>query len=388
MRYNNDISDMIRFSLVTFFILVFSGVLLYFVLLAVKNGAGYLYRASLSEAPQATQKKNEEVAKPAKDPIKMIFVGDVMLDRGVEYMVNKYGSDDWKFPFLKVADFLKTADVVFGNLEGPISDKGYRAGSIYSFESDPKVIDSLIYADFSIMSVANNHMFDYTRAALEDTLDRLKETGIAYVGAGSDLEEAITPKFLEVKGNKIAFLAYADFNVAAWEAAQDLSGFAPLNEENLKNGIAAAKEAGADIIIVSFHFGEEYQETPNAKQKKWAYFAVDNGANLVIGHHPHVIQPIEEYMPPSETGILGGSLEYENLFNFKLNAAKTGEESENERERGWIAYSLGNFVFDQYFSEETTTGELLEVWANNGKITNIEGKKVLINRYYQPEISD
>ena len=379
---------MIRFGLVTFFVLAFLGVFLYFILLAAKNGVGYVYRASLNEMPQEVPKTNEETVKLAKEPIKMIFTGDVMLDRGVEYMVSKYGSDDWKFPFLKVADFLKTGDVVFGNLEGPISDKGYRAGSIYSFEANPKTLEGLVYAGFNVMSVANNHMFDYTRSALEDTLDRLKEAGIVYVGAGSNLEEALTPKFLEIKGNKIAFLAYADFNVSSWEATQDLSGFTPLTEDNLKNGIVAAEEAGADIVIVSFHFGEEYQQTPSAEQKKWAHFAVDNGANLVIGHHPHVVQPIEEYAPSSETGVLAESLEYENLFNFKLNASDTGEESENGQKRVWIAYSLGNFVFDQYFSEETTTGELLEVWTNNGKITNIEGKKVRINRYYQPEIND
>lgn len=89
-----------------------------------------------------------------------MFLGDIMLDRGVEYMVRKEGKADFRWPFLKIADYLKEADILFGNLESPISDNGHKVGSIYSFRADPEAMDGLIYAGFDVVSLANNHIFD------------------------------------------------------------------------------------------------------------------------------------------------------------------------------------------------------------------------------------
>ena len=100
--------------------------------------------------------------------VTLLFVGDVMLDRGVEFEVQKNGGD-WTWPFWHIASFLHQADLVFGNLESQISDKGVNVGSIYSFRANPKSIEALSYAGFDVVSVANNHSFDYTREAFEDS---------------------------------------------------------------------------------------------------------------------------------------------------------------------------------------------------------------------------
>jgi len=152
--------------------------------------------------------KNQEVNENFDNSeISIFFVGDIMLDRGVEYMINKEGKKDFKFPFLKIADELKKSDILFGNLEGPISDRGIKVGSIYSFRFKPEAINGLLYADFDILSLANNHMFDYQRIALEDTMDILKGNNIDYIGAGFNKEEAFSLKIKQIKNTKIGFLA-------------------------------------------------------------------------------------------------------------------------------------------------------------------------------------
>jgi len=304
-----------------------------------------------SDGTQTTGPSKQTSA--AKEPVTMIFAGDVMLTRGVAYMVDKYGAGDYNFPFLKINSILAAADIVFGNLEGAVSDKGYKAGSIYSFEADPKAVEGLVYAGFDVMSCANNHMLDYTAAALEDTLARLSAVGILCVGAGSNIQEALAPKFLDVKGNRIAFLALADFTVASWYATADTPGIAKATDENIKNGIDAARRGGADIVVVSFHFGNEYETIPSEEQKRLAHYAIDNGADVVVGHHPHVVQPVEEYKPGK-----------------------------------WIAYSLGNFVFDQNFSAATMEGAMLEVLVKDGAIAEAAKKTVAINSRYQPELAE
>jgi len=149
-------------------------------------------------------------SQPEKQTVNIILVGDIMLDRGVEYMIGKQGNGDFKFPFLKIADYFKKADIVFGNLEGVISDKGTKVGSIYSFRVNPEATEALIFSNFNVLSLANNHALDYGREALKDCLNRLKEHNISYVGAGFNEQEAFSLVVKEINNTKIGFLAYID----------------------------------------------------------------------------------------------------------------------------------------------------------------------------------
>jgi len=310
---------------------------------------------------QVSESSPSQTQLPENETMTIILVGDIMLDRGVEYMIEKEGRPtrggypDFKFPFLKIADDLKGAKLLFGNLEGPISDKGTKVGSIYSFRNDPKAIEGLSYAGFDVISLANNHAFDYGREALEDTFLRLKTAGIDYVGAGFNEGEAYggsTPVIKEIEGTKIGFLAYTNLGPETWKATERNSGIAWINEndfEKIKKDIENAKSQ-ADILIVSLHSGEEYLSELTQFQIEFSKAAIDAGANIVIGHHPHVIQRNEKYKD------------------------------------GWIFYSLGNFVFDQAFSEKTMQGQIVEVLIENGKIKEVIPKEVKINNYFQPEV--
>jgi poly-gamma-glutamate synthesis protein (capsule biosynthesis protein) len=286
------------------------------------------------------------------EKVKIILVGDMMLNRGVEYRIKREGDGNFKFPFLKVAEALEGTDILFGNLEGPISDKGIKVGSIYSFRNNPEAIEGLTFAGFDVISLANNHAFDYGREALEDTFLRLKNAGIDYVGAGFNKGEAYSPVVKEINGMRIGVLAYTNLGPETWKATEINSGIAWISErdfEKIKKDIKNAKSQ-ADILIVSLHSGEEYQKEPTRFQIDFAKMAIDAGADLVVGHHPHVTQKNETY---------------------------------NDK---YIFYSLGNFVFDQSFSEETMKGQMVKVLIENGKIKRVIPIEIKINEFFQPEI--
>lgn len=330
---------------------VFTGIFLMSEIKKTEIEIGKISSAQITEIiPQ--QIKNRKIT--------LIFVGDIMFDRGVEYMVEKYGQSDFKFPFLKIADYLKGADILVGNLEGPISDKGQKVGSIYSFRSNPKAVEGLNFAGFDIVSMSNNHVFDYGREAMEDAFQRLKKAGIDYVGGGFNETEAYSPRIKDIRDTKIAFLSYTNLGSEYWRAQGDKSGISWLEKERMEKEIKDAKSK-ADIIVVSLHYGEEYFSEPNDLQVSISRAAIDAGADLVVGHHPHVVQRIEKYKPSSEESLLLGK-------------------------EGFIAYSLGNFVFDQAFSEETMTGLLLKVSISHGKITGLFPINVKINQFFQPEL--
>lgn len=324
---------------------------LFFVGLFFILGLTFLIIASFLIEPRVVEITSpSQVATSAeKEEITIILAGDIILNRGVEDMINEHGDGDFKFPFLKIADYLNEADIVFGNLESVISDKGSKVGSTYSFRADPETIKGLTFAGFDVVSVANNHIFDYGRAAMEDSFSRLKEAGIAFVGGGFNEKEAYAPVIKEINGIKIAFLAYTNLGSPNWAAKEENPGIAWLEKDRMERDIETAKNQ-TDLVIVSFHYGNEYQPAANSFQISISQAAIDAGADLVIGHHPHVVQPVRKY------------------------------------NQGYIAYSLGNFIFDQDFSEETMKGLILKVIAQEGEIKDVSPVEIEINQYFQPEI--
>lgn len=276
----------------------------------------------------------------------LLFVGDIMLDRGVKNSVDKNGGGDFSFLF-KQADFLKKSAILFGNLEGPISDKGKDLGNLYSFRARPKALIALKKAGFNALSVANNHIGDWGRDAFEDTIARLKQSKILPVGGGMNAVDATQPKTIKANGLKIGFLGFSDVGPNWIRATQDAAGIL-IADENL-SGIIKEASLKTDALVVSFHFGEKYQKRHNKRQETLSRAAIDNGAKIVVGHHPHVAQDTEKY------------------------------------NGGFIAYSLGNFIFDQNFSEDTMSGAVLKVTlAKNGNIKSTAMKTIKINDFYQP----
>src|SRR3989338_5903462 len=296
-------------------------------------------QANLSE----TQTDNE---------IKLLFVGDIMLSWDVAKQISRH--NDFYFPFLKAVDIVRSADVAFGNLEGPISIRGANQGSIYSFRADPRVIEGLTFAGFDVLSIANNHIWDWGSDALYDTLTFLKDAGIKPVGAGVSYSDANAPTVADVKGRRVAFFAYTNLYPDSFEASDISLGISDFDLPKVQEAIQQIRGV-ADVIVVSIHWGEEYKTQSNVEQQAIARALMNAGADLVVGHHPHVVQEVREY-----------ALE--------------------NRRKAWVAYSLGNFVFDQNFSKETMEGLMLEVKVKNGKISEVKEIPVKINDTFQPEI--
>lgn len=281
------------------------------------------------------------------DFVLLSFLGDIMLDRGVRSSVGKNFNGDYSKLFDKLT-ILKKSDIVFANLEGTASDKGDDGGSLYSFRMDPSVVPALRGAGINIVSVANNHIGDWGYTAFTDTLSRLKENEILYTGGGYNKEEAEKPAIIEKNDIKIGFLGFSDKGPAYMEAKSDKAGILLASDPNFDQII---KNAGAEVdyLIVSFHFGEEYEKTHNERQAELSHRAIDAGAKIVVGTHPHVIEDTEVY------------------------------------KGGYIFYSLGNFIFDQRFSKDTMEGMLAQVRLNKNGTMTVEKNIVQLSPYFQPD---
>ncbi len=275
------------------------------------------------------------------------FLGDIMMDRGVKTSVyNNYGGD-YDTLFKNLGE-IKESDIVFANLEGPVSDKGNNVGSKYSFRMEPKSLDALAKAGFNVLSFANNHVGDWNVAAFNDTLARLDNLSIVTVGAGKNLTDTSEVKIFEKNGIRVGFLGFTDVGPNWMAATAEKSGILLASDPKRLEYIKNAKEK-VDVLVVSYHFGDEYVKY-NARQKNLAESSIDAGADIVAGHHPHVIQDTVSY------------------------------------KNGLIMYSLGNAIFDQYFSEETMTGKLANVTVTKDGIKEFEEKIFKLDRTYVPGV--
>lgn len=292
----------------------------------------------------AQKKKLPQVS----EEVSLVAVGDIMLSRTVASKIKTH--NDINYTFLKVADFLKEADITFGNLENPITAGATIAPYELTLRADPGVENALKNVGFDILSLANNHTPNLGIQGLADTFAYLSKVGIAYVGGGRNAEEANKPVYLTRKGITFAFLAYNDTDVvpAYYEASDTRAGTAFMRSDKMVEAVKEAKQK-ANFVIVSMHAGNEYTDKPNDSQIIFAHKAIDAGAELVIGSHPHVIQPIEKY-------------------NGK-----------------YILYSLGNFIFDQNQSDEVKQGLAVKILFDENSVRKISFYPVLIQDFSQPE---
>jgi poly-gamma-glutamate synthesis protein (capsule biosynthesis protein) len=275
-----------------------------------------------------------------------VFVGDIQLSRSVGDAMELRG--DWDWPFARIASVTRQATLTFGNLESVISDRGATLGCTYCFRADVRAMSGLRTAGFDIVSVANNHALDFGRDAFADSLERLASAGIAAVGGGT-LPKAQEPVILSAGTTDVAYLAFTDLLPSGACATADAPGVNCADTERMTADIVRA-EMMADLVVVSFHTGTEYESVHDARQERIYHAAVDAGADLVIGHHPHVIQDSERY----------------------------GD--------GTIFYSLGNFIFDQAWSAPTMRGLLVDVTVNNGAIERVATRAVDISAQYQASL--
>lgn len=286
-------------------------------------------------------------AAPAE--VTVLVAGDVTLgfhyEEYVDEQIGKGGAKDelLAWGFAKVRPLTTSADVCVVNLECPFTSRGEKLTKNFNFRARPELSAALSAGGVDVVSLANNHLMDYGREGLFDTISTLDGAGIRHFGAGRSLEDARTPTIIEVKGVKIAFLGYfflGDRNIEPKEviATSEQPGVAGHFSDTaelmkmMQADVRAAKTK-ADHVIPFFHWGREGKGQPEPYQIELAHAAIDAGASAVLGSHPHVLQGIEVYRGAT------------------------------------IAYSLGNFVFGGNWDPKDKRTALLELKLTRTKVT-------------------
>ncbi|MEK6721289.1 MAG: CapA family protein [Chloroflexota bacterium] len=321
-------------------------------------------------------------ANPTFDPSglwTMVAGGDILLDRGVARTVKVDGkgvdfpfdggtaeitsryccsSFGWELPRLKrtgdagaMRAYLRAADLAIANFENPapVKFRFHTSGTVFS--ADPALIEGLANAGIDYVSLANNHIRDAGAGGILETIRHLDAWKIAHGGAGKDLAAARAPAMLQANGTTVAILG-RDAIAGGSAATATRVGSAPLQTAAITADIAAARAAGADVVIVFPHWGTEYDPTPFASQKKLARAIIDAGADMVIGNHAHWAAALEVYQGRP------------------------------------IWYALGNFVFDQTWSEPTMEGITLELTFDGATLIQARMRPHIILDKAQPNFMD
>lgn len=228
---------------------------------------------------------------PVASPLVIAAVGDIMLAHRAAPFLDAHGPG---YPFGPTRDALAAADIAFGNLETPVSDRRGKPhpSKEYRFVSKPRHIAGLAEAGFDVLSVANNHTGDFGSEVFLDTLRHVEKLKMKAVGGGRTLAAARAPALFCVRGTTVAFLAYSHTHPMEFHAGTKKPGTAFPTEAGVAADVAAARKI-ADRVIVSIHWGKEYQSTPTDSQRALARAAVGAGADALIGHHPHTYQGVE-----------------------------------------------------------------------------------------------
>jgi poly-gamma-glutamate synthesis protein (capsule biosynthesis protein) len=286
-------------------------------------------------------------ATPDTRPVSVVITGDVMLARTVTQQI--LATHD-HFPFEHTASFLAGFDLTVGNLECVVSTLGSAIpGKPFTFEATTEGFGRLVDAGFDVVSVANNHSGDYGKDAFMDMLHRLPGYGITPVGGGINAAQAHAPVFKRVHSTTLGFLAYCEIGPFDFAATDTTPGHAWLTADALRADITAARPQ-CDFLVVFTHWGIEYQIVQTSDQVNMAHLAIDSGADLVVGCHPHVIQPSEMY---------------------------SGKP---------IIYSLGNFVFDYMTDPLTSAGHLLTFSVRGSRLLDWKLVNAYIGDWGQPAL--
>ena len=307
--------------------------------------AGCAQKSARSAAPTPTPTLTPApTATPDTRPVTIAITGDVMLGRSVNTQL--LATSD-RFPFNNTADYLSGFDLTVGNLECVVSALGQpEPGKQFTFEADPRAFARLNAAGFDIMSLANNHSGDYGKAAFMDMARALPTYGVTPLGGGANLAAAHAPVIKKVRTTTVGFLAYCEIGPDNFAATATTPGHSWLDPDLMRADIAAARPQ-VDFLIVFTHWGIEYQPQEDADQQAMARVAIDAGADLVVGAHPHIIQP-------------------NDMYNGKP-----------------IIYSLGNFVFDEMYGVEAL-GNVLTLTIQGPRLVNMNLREMQIGAYGEP----
>lgn len=285
----------------------------------------YLPKKKSSNNSESSGTPLTQFKKKEESMVRLMLVGDIMLGRSVN--IRSLDKKDPTYPFTLVADRLRRADIVFANLETPIIEDCPRLEHGFTFCADPKMVKGLTFSGIDVVSLANNHTRNFGNKGFEETKKYLSDAGIKWVGDGNF-------EIIEKGGVKFGFLGF-DFTVKRPVSA-DYELIKKVNEE-------------AGILIAGVHWGEEYKSEASKDQRQIAENMVDAGVDVIAGHHPHWVQNSE---------VINGKRAY---------------------------YSLGNFIFDQMWSEETRKGLAVELTYKTGFPESEKKLPTYIKNWAQPK---
>jgi poly-gamma-glutamate capsule biosynthesis protein CapA/YwtB (metallophosphatase superfamily) len=305
----------------------------------VKPNRPNTVQAALESVPVI--KHDKALADPNDPTVTLMFSGDVALG---ESFANKVGKD-FDHAFAAMDEYRK-ADLAMVNLEEPFTNATIPLqDKQFNFKADPESVKTLAKGGVDLVTLANNHAMDYEQPGLVETMDTLDKAGILHLGAGRDEKEARRPDIVEVKGQRVAYLGYYGADLHA--ASKNTAGTNYADEARIAADIKSIRDQ-VDWIVVNFHWGEELATHPADWQVDMAHFTIDQGADVVVGHHPHVLQGAEIYKGRP------------------------------------IAYSLGNFIFGGNSNSDYDTA-VLKV-ALKDKQMKVEFLPVEV-RGYQPKVA-
>jgi len=301
---------------------------------------------------------------PSKEIIQVAAVGDFLMHLPVVKAAynQKTGSYSFKEMFREVEPFLSSPDLTIGNLETRLADKGKGYSGYPLFNTPAELAVDLKALGVDVIATANNHSLDKGTDGIIKTLDNLQKTGLVPLGTYRNPAEREKPVTCRVKGINIGFLNYTQ-HVNGNLLPQDKKYMVDLiDEEAIKNNIQALKQEGVDLIIAYMHFGAEYQRQPDAYQKKITGLLFQEGVDIVLGDHVHVLQPMEKQ--------------------------KVKFPAENTEKEVFVAYSLGNFISNQrwrYSDSGVILNLSIEKDYANGKTTlqKVDYTPVWVHIYQQ-----
>lgn len=334
------------------------------------------------EEPKDYALRPGETSGPDRDELRRVVVGgDIVLDRGQNYMVIQQGmgldfpldggyaaitsrvpepSDYSETGIIHqftaertggsgaVREYLTSADLTLANFENPVIRAAVWHPDATTFTGELSLLPILNDAGIDGVTLGNNHILDAGVSGVRETMAHLDDARIAYAGAGMDLAEAREPMIFSLGETKVGVLSYQGVPSYDWAWAKETApGTAPIEEEVMKEDVEKLRDE-VDLVVVSPHWGNEYMATPEPWQVDWAHAAVEAGADLVVGGHAHWPKGIEVY------------------------------------EGKPIFYGVGNFLFDQSWSEETSTGIFAEITLYGDRVVQIQPVPFILLDYAQP----
>ncbi len=284
---------------------------------------------------------------------RVVAVGDLQLGDSPTCVgfgfASRYGPDTISRVFRDVMSGLADADLVFGNLEAPLSMRGRQEGSLASMQlrGDPGYAAALRAAGFTVLNVANNHAVQHGAEVFRDSVDAVQRAGIAVCGVRGTAPWTSAPVTLIAAGRRVGVLGYC---LRPRQYGNDTPPYAEGTPEGMEADIARLR-AESDAVIVSLHWGEEFVPVPSVDETRLGRSLIDAGASIVLGHHPHVVRPVESYRD------------------------------------GIIAYSLGNFVGDMVWYPPFRTGAMLRATLRGATVQDAAVLGTSLRSDFRPRLS-